>query len=86
MTPVTNGAARYMIQEMGIVAVVILLISNAWLLISNINIHNSEGDRLKRIEETRFTSEDGKEMQVTMDRVRESLKRLEEKCSNPQGE
>lgn len=83
MNPTTG---KSMVHEMGIAGIVLLMVTNAWLLVSNINIHNSEGDRLKRIEATRFTADDGRAMQVTMDRIRESLKRLEAKCNNPQGE
>lgn len=59
MNHTTNCAARYMVQEMGIVSVILLLVSNSWLLIANMNTHNSEAERLKRIENNRFTSEDG---------------------------
>lgn len=70
-----STTGKSMVQEMGIAGLVLLMVTNAWLLVSNINIHNSEGDRLKRIEQTRFTAADGAALrEIVLENRRETLK------------
>jgi hypothetical protein len=71
-----NGSPRYMVQEMGILAVILLMVTNAWLLVSNMNYRNSEIERLKKIESTRFTAADGAELRAKVELNREELKKV----------